>query len=216
MASTHIWHGRNQSSHHDRMEITLISDQVGTHTSITSEWPCAHIWSCKTISYNRIRKALNPKLSIPGTSPGSSIPRMATTLISDLVGTNPSITSEWPCAHIWSCKTTSYIYLRKALSPRPSIPGNSPGSSIPRMAVALISDHVGTNPIVVSEWLSTHIWHGRNQSSPWQNGSALTSNHGRTQSSHHVRMALGLIISLWRKPRSGEHQASPWSTRTSP
>ena len=31
------------------------------------------------------------------------------------------------------------------------------------MEIALISDHVGTNPIVISEWLSTHICHGRNQ-----------------------------------------------------
>ena len=33
------------------------------------------------------------------------------------------------------------------------------------MAIALIFDHVGTNPIVILEWLSTHIYHGRNQSS---------------------------------------------------
>ena len=33
------------------------------------------------------------------------------------------------------------------------------------METTLISDHVGTNPIVISEWLSTHIRHGRNQSS---------------------------------------------------
>ena len=52
-----------------------------------------------------------------------------------------------------------------ALGPRPSIPGNSPSNSIPRMEIALIFDHVGTNPIFISEWLSTHIFHGRNQSS---------------------------------------------------
>ena len=33
------------------------------------------------------------------------------------------------------------------------------------MAISLIFDHVGTNPTVISEWLSTHIWHGKNQSS---------------------------------------------------
>ena len=33
------------------------------------------------------------------------------------------------------------------------------------MEIALTSDHVGTNPTVISEWLSTHIIHGRNQSS---------------------------------------------------
>ena len=29
----------------------------------------------------------------------------------------------------------------------------------------LISDNVGTNPTVTSEWIRTHIWHARNQSS---------------------------------------------------
>ena len=51
------------------------------------------------------------------------------------------------------------------LNARPSIPGNSPGNSIPRMEIALISDHVRSNPTVISEWLNTHIGHGRNQSS---------------------------------------------------
>ena len=81
---------------------------------------------------------------------------------------------------------------------------------------------------------SAYIWSCRNQSyshirmaqhsyltceepilSSWQNGSALTYDHGRNQSSHHVRMAHGLITSLWREPWSREHQASPWSTQTS-
>ena len=81
------------------------------------------------------------------------------------MGTNPSITSEWPCAHIWSCKTTSYNRIRKALRPRPSIPGNWPCTSIPRMVISLTSDHVVTNLTVISKWFSTHIWDGRNQSS---------------------------------------------------
>ena len=56
-----------------------------------------------------------------------------------------------------------------------------------------------------------------------QNGPALISdllvrmamdlsthiNHGRNQSSHHVRMAMGIINFPWRKPRYGELQASP-------
>ena len=62
-------------------------------------------------------------------------------------------------------KTTSHSHIRKALRPRPSILGNWPGTSIQRMETSLISDHVGTNPMAISEWLSTHIWHGRNQSS---------------------------------------------------
>ena len=157
MASTHIWYGRKQYSHHDIMATTLIYDQVGTHPSITSEWPCTHISSCMTTSHNHIRMELSRRLSFPRTSRGSSIKRMEIALISNQVGTHPSITSEWPCAHIWSCKTISYNRIRKALSPRPSIPGTSPGRSIPRMEISLISDHVGTNPTVISEWLSTHI-----------------------------------------------------------
>ena len=38
-----------------RMESTLISDQVGTHPSITSEWPYTYIWSCETTSHSHIR-----------------------------------------------------------------------------------------------------------------------------------------------------------------
>ena len=41
-----------------------------------------------------------------------------------------SYSSEWPCTHIWSCKTTSYSHIRMALSPRLSFPGNWLGTSI--------------------------------------------------------------------------------------
>ena len=56
--------------------------------------------------------------------------RMASTLISNQVGTHPLITLEWPCTHIWSYKTTSHSHIKMALSPRLSIPGNWPGASI--------------------------------------------------------------------------------------
>ena len=98
-----------------------------------------------------VRKALSPRLRIPGNWPGASIQRMTKTLISNQVGTHP-------CTHIWSCKTTSHIHIRMALSPRLGIPGNWPGTSIQRMAIALISDHVRTNPTVTSEWLSALGW----------------------------------------------------------
>ena len=96
--------------------------------------------------------------------------------------------------------------------------------------LALISNMEGSNPITMTEWISPYIWpthhngYGSQHSyltwkepilSPWQNVLALTSDHGRNQSSHHVRMAMGLITFPWRKPRSREHQASPWRTRTS-
>ena len=83
-------------------------------------------------------------------------------------------------ACIWSCENTSHSHIRTTVSLRLIFLGTSPGSSIPRMAIALIYDHVGTNPTVVSEWLSTHIWHGRNQSS------------------HHDRMAHPLHLTMER------------------
>ena len=103
---------------------------------------------------------------------------MAIALISDQVETYPSLTLEWPCTYIWSCETTSHNHIKMALSPRLSILGNWPGTSIQRMEIALISDHVGTNPTVMLEWLNTHIWHGRNQSS------------------HHDRMAQPLHLNM--------------------
>ena len=107
------------------------------------------------------------------------------------------------CTHIWSCRNQSYSPIRMAPSPRLSYLVTDQAPPFPEWNSSLNSDHVGTNPTVTSEWLSTHIWHGRNQSSPWQNGSTLTSDllvkmamdlsthiwHGRNQSSHHDRMA---------------------------
>ena len=82
---------------------------------------------------------------------------MVLALIFDQVGTYPSITSKWTYTYILSCETTSHIHIRMALSPRLSIPGNLLGISIQRIETTLISDHVGTNPRVISEWLNTHI-----------------------------------------------------------
>ena len=83
-----------------------------------SEWQSPYIWPWL------VRKALSPRLRVPGNWPGASIQRMETTLISDQVGTYPSITLEWPCTYIWSCETTSHSHIRMALSPRLSIFGN--------------------------------------------------------------------------------------------
>ena len=92
--STHILHGRNQSSHHDRIVTTLIYDQVGTYPSITSYWPCTYIWSCETTSHNHIKMALSPKLSIPRNWPSASIPRTAFS------------------PYILSCRNQSYNHIR--------------------------------------------------------------------------------------------------------
>ena len=68
------------------------------------------------------------------------------------------------------------------------------------MEIALISDHVGTNPIVISEWLSTHICHGRNQSSHHERmAQPLHLTMEGTKGFHHVRMPHGLITSRWGK-----------------
>ena len=98
--STYIWPTRQNGP-------ALTSDHVRTHPTVISEWPPVPDWAFMVID------------QVPPLSQ-----RMASAIISDQVGTNPSITSEWPCTHIWSCKTTYYSHIRKALIPRPSIPGN--------------------------------------------------------------------------------------------
>ena len=49
------------------------------------------------------------------------------------------------------------IVPERPLSPRPSILGNAPRSSIQRVEIALISDHIGPNPTVTLEWQSPYI-----------------------------------------------------------
>ena len=105
--------------------------------------------------------------------------------------THLSITSEW------------------LLIPRLSFPGNGLGASIPKMAVALTS-------VLLNRMSTTHIWHGRNQSShhermaqplhmtmegtnpltmsEWLWISALISDMEGTKSSHHDIMAQPLYL----------------------
>ena len=69
---------------------------------------------------------------------------------------------------------------------------------------------------ILSSCHNSYIWPWKEPIlSPCQKGTTLTYDHGRNQSSHHVRRAHGLITSSWKEPQSGEHQASPWSTQTS-
>ena len=113
-------------SHHNGS--TLISDHVGTHPSITSEWPSApdwvflvtdqvspfsqrmefstYIWSCGNTSLNHIRMALISRFSIPDNWTGASIQRIEFN------------------TYIWSCGNTSLNHIRMALISRLSIPGN--------------------------------------------------------------------------------------------
>ena len=141
-----------------RMASALISDQVGTHPSITSEWPCTHIWSCKTTSHSHIRMALSPKLSIPGNWPGASIPRMAFN------------------TYIWSSRNQYYSHIKMAQH-----------------------SHLTMCKHIAPEWISTYIRPCAN--TPHQKGSALTfdhvwkgsvliSGHARNQSSMHFKRAL--------------------------
>ena len=60
-------------------------------------------------------------------------------LTSDHVGTNPTVTSEWPSVLEWDFLITAQV------------PPFQEWNSV------LISDHVGNNPTVTSEWLSAHI-----------------------------------------------------------
>ena len=137
-----------------RMASALIYDQVGTHPSITSEWPCAHIWSCKTTSYNRLRKALSPRPSIPGNTPRRSIPRMEIALIFDHVETNPTVISKWPSVPNWAFLVTDQVppFKEWQLIKWERIPQSHENGH------ALISDHVKTHPTIISEWPSALDW----------------------------------------------------------
>ena len=55
--STHIWHGRNQSYHHDRMAQPLHLTMEGTNPLTMSEWNCTYIWSSGNTSLCHIRMA---------------------------------------------------------------------------------------------------------------------------------------------------------------
>ena len=94
--------------------------------------------------------ALSPRPSIPGTSPGSSIPRMAIALIYDHVGTNPIVTSEWPSALDKLFPVTDRVppFLEWQLLLHLSYSTEWP---------ALISDMEGSNPLTMIEWLSPYI-----------------------------------------------------------
>ena len=80
---------------------------------------------------------------------------------------------------------------------------------------ALTSDHVGSNPTIILEWLCTYIWPWKEPILPCQKGSALTSDHVGAnpavisewlctyiwscgiQSHNHTRMALHLHLIMW-------------------
>ena len=152
------------------MASTLTSDQVGTHPSITLEWPCTHIWSCENTSHGHIRTTLSPKTEFSwyltrqlhsknGNSPSiwscrnqsySHIRQENPTLTSDHVGTHPTTLSKRPSTHIWqpmSEMPSTYIW-----------PCEEPILCTCRKGSALIFDHVGTNPTVASKWHSVLDW----------------------------------------------------------
>ena len=133
MARTHIWPWEELIQHHVRKAQPLHSPAWQYSTTIICE------------------KAQHSHLTLTR--------QKGTTLTSDLDS------SERHNTHIHKHGSTqllsfverhsTYIWpwlIIKALSPRLRVPGNWPGASIQRMAIALISDYVGTNPIVTSEW----------------------------------------------------------------
>ena len=87
------------------------------------------------------------------------------TYIQHMRGTNTTCMFERACTHIWSSRNQSYSHIRMAPSPRLSYLVTDQATPFLEWNSVLISNHVGTNPIVTLEWLNTHIWHGRNQSS---------------------------------------------------
>ena len=79
------------------------------------------------------------------------------TYIWHMWGSNPTCMFERACTHIWSSRNQSYSHIRMAPSPRLSYLVTDQVSPFQEWNSTLTSDHVGTNPIVTSEWLSTHI-----------------------------------------------------------
>ena len=160
---------------------------MGTHPTITSEW------------------LLSPTLSDPGNWPGASIPRMAISLTSVLLD-RKAVT------HIWHGKNQSSHHDRMAQPLHLTMEGTNPLTMLEWLWIsALISDMEGTNPLTMTEWINPYIWPTRQNGygyqhsylswkepilSPWHNGSALTSDHGRNQSSHHDRMAQPLHLTM--------------------
>ena len=139
LTSDHVWKHRIERALHLHSTMFENTALKGICTYI---WPCSktphrngstlrfdHAWKY------HIKRALSPRLRIPGNWLGASIiPENGISPYIWSSGIHLSITSEWPCAHIWSCKTTSYSHIRMALSPRLSIPCDWTGASIPRMA----------------------------------------------------------------------------------
>ena len=183
-------HERNHSIIHVKNALQLQSTMRGTNPTYMLKSICTYIRPCKEPIQHTCSKGICTYI-FPCEEPIQHACQKGSALTSDHGG------------------NTSCNHVRMALSTRLSIPGNYRGASIQRMA------------------FNTYVWSCRNQSyshirmdqhsyltwkepilSPWQNVSALTFDLL-------VKMALGLIISPWREPRYGEHQASPWSTQNS-
>ena len=99
-----------------RSLVALISDPKSEWLALTSDLDSSerhntYIWPWL------VKKALSPRLRVPGNWPGASIQRMAVPLTSDLlvrmVGTNI-----WPTCqkggspYMWSCRNYSYSHIR--------------------------------------------------------------------------------------------------------
>ena len=138
---------------------------------------CMHIWCFRNQSYSHIIMAPSPRLSYLVTNQVPPFQEWHSAVISDHVGTNPTVTSEWISTHIWHGRNQSSHHDRMAQPLH--LTYSSEWLSVPDWVFlvtnqvppfqewhsSLIYDHVGTNPTGTSEWINTHIWHGRNQSS---------------------------------------------------
>ena len=87
------------------------------------------------------------------------------TYIWHMRGTNPTCMLKRACTQIESSRNQSYSHIRMAPSPRLSYLVTDQVPPFQEWHSVLTFDNVGTNPTVTSEWIRTHIWHGRNQSS---------------------------------------------------
>ena len=138
----------------------MIKERHNTYT-----WPCGEpmLHAKRLLHLYLINQWLKKGSALISNQP--MIEERLCTYFRHMRGTNPTCMFENVCTHNWSCRNQSYSHIRMAPSPRLSYPVIDQVPPFLEWHSALNFDHVVTNPIVTLEWLTTYIWHGRNQSS---------------------------------------------------
>ena len=170
-------HARNTSNIHVRKALHLHLTMWVTNPTYMSKRICTYILPCKEPIQHTCSKGLCTYICTCE-EPIQHACQKDSALTSAHGRNQSNMHVRRACTHIWSCRNQSYIHIRMAPIPRLSYLVTDQVPPFQEWNSVLISDHVGTNPTITSEWLSTHIWHGRNQYS------------------HHDRMAQPLHLTM--------------------